>query len=88
MTGTCKTCKWFIATWKSPQEVWSGNCRRHAPVRIQLAENNNGRINAAGEDGWPSVVETDFCGDFAERESTGTIAQRSESALTFEGSLI
>lgn len=67
MSDTCKTCKWFTPTWESKESVWYGCCHRHAPVRTQLAANSNG-MTAECEDGWPSVCEMNFCGDFAERK--------------------
>jgi hypothetical protein len=66
MSDTCKTCKWFKSTWISPQGFHSGNCRRRAPVRTQISENNNGMPSAQCEDGWPSVIGTDSCGEYTE----------------------
>ena len=72
MSKTCKACKWFFATWQDRQNSnWHGECHKHAIVRTQETQNNNGRMDAATCDGWPYVNEFEkkyFCGDFAERE--------------------
>lgn len=65
----CKDCKWFKGTYKNVTGHWRGDCRIHAPVRLQEAESINGMADARPVDGWPHVDENDFCGAFKKRDA-------------------
>lgn len=47
----CKRCKFF-----KPTQYSSGLCREHSPFVVL----------AAWESSWPTVAESDWCGDFVE----------------------
>lgn len=60
----CDNCTWFKGTFKGITNRWRGDCRIHAPVRVQERNGDS----AGAQDGWPRVDESDFCGEFKQCE--------------------
>lgn len=60
-TETCFGCRYF---------GHGSQCRRHAPVfmRWDLNGNNLGNPHIVEGVRWPGTTQTDWCGDFEQRE--------------------
>ena len=61
----CADCKFFVRVSKTliEREIFSadeGKCHRHAKTVFHLASGNS-------VEGWPTVRETEFCGEFQKK---------------------
>jgi len=60
----CKNCKWYVRgfIYASDEKIpkSTGDCRRYSPKVLQETDCGDSRI----WQGWPTVKESDFCGEF------------------------
>ena len=60
----CSICAYFEG------EDKEGSCRRCAPQPAQL--NPNPAVNKSTASAWPTVKQSDWCGDFEHRDQAGS----------------